>query len=279
MSSCLPRHLSTTLLCGLLWASGFGVQARELRPAEPLRVTLVSLARQATASSAQTDAKLSVRRAWASDTQAQICALTLDAQGQPVLEKGRFQVRRVQFEREQQQAKWRVQRVDTAWLSADASLDTVCPRARDSGNSSGEVPNADAPPTHLAKRPKADIDVALAEMARNPPTAGLPGPLSELRAEPTCPLKPTATTATTDVASWKPGRIEAEGRTHLFQAPDRACPMGKHLVQHDKVRIGPTQGSWVQVQYTHPITQVVTVGWLPGQRAIAVDTQVAGNSR
>lgn len=289
MSSHVPSHLPLTLLCGLLWASSFGAQARELRPAEPLRVTLVSLARQATASAPEaTGSKLSVRRAWASDTQAQLCALALDTQGQPVLDKGRFQVRRVQFER--QQANWRVQRVDTAWLAADASLDTVCPRARNGAEASG----TDAPPTHEAKRPKADIDVAIAEMARNPPTAGLPGgrPGDAARDTSRCASQAAASTRSDAVASnwanganeangtnWQAGRITPVGRSHLFSAPDATCALGKHLVQGDHVKVGPSRQGWTQVRYTHPITNVVTVGWLPSQKVSAAEAQVASAGR
>lgn len=271
----LPRHLTASLLCGLLWATSMGAHARELRPAEPLRVTLVSLARQATTPASEPGAKLSVRRAWASDNQAQLCALTLDAQGQPVLDKGRFQLRRVQFERHQ--AAWRVQRVDTTWLTADASLDSACPRARD------EPRNRDtgASPTHLAKRAPAGIDVAIAEMGRNPPTAGLPAGRPADASNVTkdtahCESTTEAGTVTDTVAAtWPTGQIGPTGRSHLFTAPSSACPMGKHLVQNDKVRIGATLSGWTQVRYTHPITNVVTVGWLPRQKVIPGEAQVA----
>lgn len=263
----LHHPLSAGLLGCLLGATGVGSHARELGPSEPLRVTLVSLARQATSSAPEAGGKLSVRRAWATDSLAQLCALTLDAQGRPVLDRGRFQLRRIQFQRQGDQ--WRVQRSNTSWLPAGGSLDAACPKAN------GSV----TPPTQLARASVTDINVALAEMERHPPTAGLPGALRDQRAEANCPLKATPPVGDADLADWRAGRIEAEGRTHLFEAPDRACPMGKHLVQHDKVRIGPTQGAWTQVRYTHPITQVVTFGWLPGQRAIAVDTQVAGGAR
>lgn len=264
----LPRHLTASLLCGLIWATSMGAHARELRPAEPLRVTLVSLARQATTPTSEPGAKLSVRRAWASDTQALLCALTLDAQGQPVLDKGRFQLRRVQFERHQ--AAWRVQRVDTTWLAADASLDSACPRARDNPGTQG----TDAPPTHLAKRAPSGIDVAIAELGRHPPTAGLPGgrPADSAR----CESGTTSGTVThTDFAAWPTGQIGPAGRSHLFTAPDNTCPMGKHLVQNDKVRIGSTRNGWTQVRYTHPITNVVTVGWLPRQKVMSNEAQVA----
>lgn len=264
MSRPLPSALSAALACGLLSAPLIDAHARELSASEPLRVTLVSLARQASATEGGSGTKLSVRRAWATESQAQLCALTLDAAGQPILERGRFQLRRIQFQ--QHKGQWRVQRSDTSWLPAGGSLDAICPR------SEGPV----SPPTQLARPPGQDINLALAEMERHPPTAGLPGSLRDQRTEATCPIKASPPT---DVSAWRPGRIEGEGRTHLFDAPDRACPMGKHLVHNDKVRIGPSQAGWVQVQYTHPITQVVTVGWLPGQRAITVDTQVAGATR
>ena len=263
----LHHSLSASLLGCLLGTIAVSSHARELGSKEPLRVTLVSLARQAASSASDPGAKLSVRRAWATDSRAQLCALALDADGRPVLDQGRFQLRRIHFQHHQGQ--WRVQRSDTSWLPAGGSLDAVCPKTTEPVT----------PPTQLARAPSADINLALAEMERRPPTAGLPGALREQRAEISCPFKLTPSAAPTDVSSWRAGRIEAEGRTHLFEAPDRACPLGKHLVQHDKVRLGPTQGSWVQVQYTHPITQVVTVGWLPGQRAITVDTQAAGTPR
>ncbi len=268
----LPRHLTASLLCGLLWATTTAAQARELRPSEPLRVTLVSLARQATPPASEPGSKLSVRRAWASDTQAQLCALTLDAQGQPVLDKGRFQLRRVQFERHQ--AAWRVQRVDTTWLAADASLDAACPRARDGRDTQG----TDAPPTHLAKRTPSGIEVALAEMERNPPTAGLPGGRPADSAKDTAHCEgPAASSTVTDTvaAAWPTGQISPVGRSHLFTAPDSTCPMGKHLVQNDKVRIGATRNGWTQVRYTHPITNVITVGWLPRQKVVQAEAQVA----
>lgn len=270
--SSLPRHLPTALLCGLLWASSFGAHARELRPSEPLRVTLVSLARQATPSSSEPGSKLSVRRAWASDTQARLCALTLDAKGQPVLDKGRFQLQRVQFERHR--ASWRVQRVDTTWLAANASLDAACPRARDNPAPQG----TDAPPTQLAKRTPSGIDVAIAEMARHPPTAGLPDgrPADAVKDKAHCEGS-VASSAVTDTSSanWPTGQVSPAGRSHLFTAPDSTCPMGKHLVQNDKVRVGPTRNGWTQVSYTHPITNVVTVGWLPRQNVMANEAQVA----
>lgn len=263
----LDHSLSAGLLGCLLGALGASSHARELSPTEPLRVTLVSLARQAASAASDPGTKLSVRRAWATDSRAQLCALTLDAGGRPVLDQGRFQLRRIQFQH--QQGQWRVQRSDTSWLPPGGSLDAVCPKT------SGPV----TPPTQMARASNGDINLALAEMERKPPTAGLPGALRDKGAEAACPLKLTKPLAPTDATNWPAGRIEAEGRTHLFEAPDRACPLGKHLVQHDKVRLGPTQGAWIQVQYTHPITKVVTVGWLPGQRAIAVDTQVAGGPR
>lgn len=263
----LQNPLSAALLGCLLGTTTVGSQARELGSTEPLRVTLVSLARQANVSASEPGTKLSIRRAWATDSVAQLCALTLDAKGHPVLERGRFQLQRIQFQR--QKGQWRVQRSDTSWLPAGGSLDAACPKTSDPMTS----------PTQLAKATPTDINLALAEMERRPPTAGLPGSLRDQRAEASCTLKPTQPVEAADLANWRAGRIEAEGRTHLFTAPDHACPLGKHLVQNDKVRIGPTQGAWTQVRYTHPITQVVTFGWLPGQRAIAVDTQVAGNGR
>ncbi|MBU0916269.1 MAG: hypothetical protein KKD97_07930 [Gammaproteobacteria bacterium] len=261
------RPLSAALLSCLLGTTSAGAHARELATMEPLRVTLVSLARQASSSPSAPGTKLSVRRAWATDSVAQLCALTLDAQGRPVLDRGRFQLQRIQFQR--QKGQWRVQRSDTSWLPAGGSLDAACPKTSDPMTS----------PTQLAKASPTDINLALAEMERHPPTAGLPGSLRDQRAEASCTLKPMQPVEPTDLSQWRVGRIEAEGRTHLFTAPDQACPLGKHLVQNDKIRIGPTQGAWTQVQYTHPITQVITFGWLPSQRAIAIDTQVAGSAR
>lgn len=269
----LPRHLTTGLLCGLIWATSFDAHTRELRPSEPLRVTLVSLARQATPSTPEPGGKLSVRRAWASDTQAQLCALALDAQGQPVLDKGRFQLRRVRFERHQ--ATWRVQRIDTAWLAADAPLDLACPRARDNpGN-----PAPGGAPTHLAKVAPGGIDVAIADMARHPPTAGraIQHAAQDSASDKAHCEGHLAASAVTDTvaAGWPTGQIGPAGRSHLFTTPDTTCPMGKHLVQNDKVRIGATRNGWTQVRYTHPITNVVTVGWLPRQKVMANEAQVA----
>ena len=268
----MPRHLPTALLSSLLCAASMGIQARELRPAEPLRVTLVSLARQATPPTAEPTGKLSVRRAWASDKHAQLCALTLDAQGRPVLDKGRFQLRRVQFQRHQ--AAWRVQRVDTTWLAADASLDSVCPRSRDDSG----APGAETPPTHMAQRSPVGIDVAIAEMTRNPPTAGLPQARSADAGKSAAHCDNALSAQAwpdAEVANWPSGQIAAAGRSPLFSSPDTSCPMGKHLVQNDKVRIGTSRNGWTQVRYTHPISNVVTVGWLPRQKVAQAEAQLA----
>ena len=134
------------------------------------------------------------------------------------------------------------------------------------------------PPTHLAKRAPSGIEVALAEMERNPPTAGLPGGRPADAAKDTAHCEGTtapSAPADTATAAWPTGQIGPAGRSHLFTAPDNACPMGKHLVQNDKVRIGATRNGWTQVLYTHPITNVVTVGWLPRQKVTANEAQVA----
>jgi hypothetical protein len=259
----LPRALSACLLTGLSWAACIDAHAREVRPSEPLRVTMVSLARQATSTDGNANARLSVRSAWATDSIAQLCALTLNAQGQPVLDRGRFQILRTQFERKQGQ--WRVQRSDTSWLPAGASLDSVCPK------SGGTL----EPATQLAKQPAPDINLAIAEMERRPPTAGLPNSLPEVRTNITCPAQAETVP---DTSRWQSGRVNADGRSALFKRPDQTCPLGKHLVQNDKVRFGPSKGTWTQVQYTHPITQAITVGWLPTTRVLATDTQVASGT-
>lgn len=260
----LPRVLSACLITCLTWAASTDAGAREVRSSDPLRVTLVSLARQATTMDGHADARLSVRRAWATDSTAQLCSLTLDAQGQPVLDRGRFQIRRTQFERKQGQ--WRVQRSDTSWLAAGGSLDSVCPK------SGGALESA----TQLAKQAAPDINLAIAEMERRPPTAGVPDSQQEVRANTACPSK--AETAT-DTSRWLSGRITADGRAALFKLPDQTCPLGKHLVQNDKVRFGPSKGSWTPIQYIHPITQAITLGWLPAPRILATDTQVAEGAR
>ena len=81
--------------------------------------------------------------------------------------------------------------------------------------------------------------------------------------------------ADAELASGPAGKIAPSGRSHLFIAPDPTCPMGKHLVHNDKVRIGATRQGWTQVRYIHPITNVVTVGWLPRQKVAAAEVQVA----
>lgn len=266
----LDLRLSASILGCLLGALGVSSHARELSPKEPLRVTLVSLARQAASSASDPGEKLSVRRAWATDSRAQLCALILDADGRPVLDQGRFQLRRIQFQH--QQGQWRVQRSDTSWLPPGGSLDTACPRPG----------NTVTPPTQAAKAPSSDINLALAEMDRQPPTAGLPGgrpanaSRDATREAAHCESTSAASAVTDTVAAgWPTGQIGPAGRSHLFAAPDTTCPMGKHLVQNDKVRIGATRNGWTQVRYTHPITNVVTVGWLPRQKVVSNEAQVA----
>lgn len=123
-----------------------------------------------------------------------------------------------------------------------------------------------APPTvpmdaACGQRATADVVVAAAiqAMEANPPGAGR---LSAAPSEATGALA---------------GVVSAAGRTLLHDAPDLGARMGKHLVGGDKVRIEAQRPGWTRVRYTHPITGVVTVGWVISHRVKSTEVKAADN--
>lgn len=111
----------------------------------------------------------------------------------------------------------------------------------------------------LACGPQAGADqvvaAAIDAMATHPPGAGQQTPLNQ------------------------PGVVAASGRSLLHTQPDSAYRMGQHLVRGDKVVTEARSRGWSRVRYTHPITGVVTVGWLSSQRlADAVQTSTSTSS-
>lgn len=102
---------------------------------------------------------------------------------------------------------------------------------------------------------------AIQTLEAHPPTAGI-------KASPT--VSPANCLASTPVSTGKPlpapGVAALPGRSLLHTVPDANCLMGKHIVEGDKVLILNQVPGWTQIRYTHPLTSVVTVGWLVSER-------------
>lgn len=228
----LPVHglIALALSAGALTSA----QSRDLRADHPERLVLASLARDASLLHDGRHHGWSIRRVWAQGQQATVCAVAVDRRGLAVLTHGQLLLSQSTLTK--RGSSWRVEDVSVRPVSVTESLRSQC-------------------------QPQADQDVmmaAIAEMDRIPPTAGpvsAQQPKCQDDAQPAGQHSPAV-----------PGRVRANGRSLLHSSPDLACRMGKHLVQNDKVFIEASTPQWARVRYTHPITGVVTVGWLRSPR-------------
>lgn len=230
-------RLRITLMTGLLWAGSPLTHARELKASDPVRASLVDLARSTPTPGLPADARLTLSRAWVDGQQAKVCALARRADGDLLIQDGRAQMKRVHLRK--MGSKWDVERAERIVVGPKMTIDTACQQR------SAEAVMADA----------------ISTLETHPPTAGIkpPAPLASA----TC-QEATLHRVTTQPSS--PGVVAQAGRSPLHTAPYATCLLGKHIVEGDKVMILGQVPGWTQVRYTHPLTHVVTQGWLQSER-------------
>lgn len=239
MKRALTSALMALVLPGMSSMLLSEAQARDLRANEPDRLALVSWVRTQNALgdlSDQTGQGWSIRRVWSDQDQATVCAVAVDHRGVPQLRQGRLLLSRVHMSRTG--SGWRIQDQEQLWMPTSTAMRAHC------------QPRASA----------AFMMAALDEMERTPPTAGPAHRVVSLSASAT---------------PKHPGHITAQGRTLLHTHPDLGSRMGKHLVHGDQVLIESQRPGWTQVRYTHPITQVVTVGWVRSPRVAQTSTSTS----
>lgn len=247
----IMRHLTLTLTSGLLMAAPLFAQARELSNHDPVRATLIDLARDVQVDSLPSDSRLSFSIAWVDGAQAKVCAAARDANGDLLIQDGQLQLKRVLFQK--RGGGWAVERAEHLAMRDNQTMVAACEQR--------------SPDTHLA--------TALKEMDSRPPAAGMAS--KPLVTKPsltvTNPAVPARQSACSDTepkdASTQPsgaGVVGLPGRSLLHFAPDLACFMGKHIVGGDKVQILAHVPGWTRVSYTHPITHVTTRGWVKSER-------------
>lgn len=230
-------RLLITLMTGLLWAGASLTYARELKASDPVRASLVDLARNTPASGLPADSRLTLSRAWVGGSQAKVCALARRADGDLLIQDGRAQMKRVQLRK--LGSKWDVERAERIEIGPKMTIDTACQQR------SAEAVMADA----------------IRILEAHPPTAGIKPPVPLASA--TCQKAPLRELRTQPSG---PGVVALAGRSLLHTAPDANCLMGKHIVEGDKVAILGHVPGWTQVRYTHPLTGVITEGWLQSVR-------------
>lgn len=234
-------RLPMMLLAGLLCTGPALSLASELKPQDPVRATLLNLARNTPTAGLPADSRIALARTWVDGAKANVCAVARRADGELLVQDGRLQVKRVQLRKHGSQ--WRVERSERVAVEPDMSMAATC--------------NQGSPEIQMAS--------AIRELERNPPAAGIKTP--QEASTPACLAASVSPTATSQTAN--PGVVSKTGRSKLHTAPDLDCLMGKHIVEGDKVIILAQVPNWTQVRYTHPVTGVVTVGWLKSERVTA----------
>ncbi|MBI5924073.1 MAG: hypothetical protein HY836_00570 [Aquabacterium sp.] len=230
-------RLLITLMTGLLWAGTSLTYARELKASDPVRASLVDLARNTPASGLPADARLTLSRAWVDGSQAKVCALARRADGDLLIQDGRAQMKRVHLRKTG--SKWDVERAERIVIGPKMTIDTACQQRSSEAVMADAIKLLETHPPTAGIKPPAPLASAICQAA----------PLRELGAQPS-----------------GPGVVAQPGRSLLHTAPDANCLMGKHIVEGDKVVILGHAPGWTQVRYTHPLTGVITVGWLQRDR-------------
>lgn len=235
----MSRQL-TLVMASLLCVGHLTAHARELNAADPVRASLVSLARDVQVEGLPSDSRLSFSLAWVDGGQAKVCAAARAANGDLLIQDGQLQLKRVLFQKHG--SRWAVERAEHLVMGQNQSIVAACEHR--------------LPDTHLA--------AALKEMEMNPPTAGVRAkPAANTANQPAC--RDTEPRRASQQPSG-PGVVGQPGRSLLHFAPDLACFMGKHIVGGDKVQILAHVPGWTRVSYTHPITHVTTQGWVRQER-------------
>lgn len=227
----MKRALLTSLSALACWGS-VRAATPELPRSAPLRATLIELAREAEVAALPADTRLSMSLAWRHGEQAKVCGVARRPDGELLLQDGRLQLKRVILR--QDGARWHVARAERVTTGASGSIEEAC----------GETPRA------------VTLAAALRELEAHPPGAGR-------SPQPAC--RSTAPSPNPDTPG-RPGHVSQPGRSLLHSAPDLACYMGRFIVNGDKVKLLAQVMDWTLVRYTHPITQVTTVGWLKSAR-------------
>lgn len=233
-------RLLIPLMTGLLWAASPIVQARELPQRDPVRATLVDLARDTPASGLPADARITLSRAWVDGAQAKVCAVARDANGDLMIQNGQLQMKRVQLSK--RGSKWRVDHAERLVMGPKMTIDTACQQ----------------------RSPDAMMADAIKLLNDHPPTAGIKA--TPALASAACHDESGKPDSKQPGQASAPGVVALPGRSLLHTAPDQNCLMGKHIVEGDKVAILAHVPGWTQVRYTHPLTNVVTTGWLKSER-------------
>lgn len=264
-------RLLIPLVTGLLWAGSSLTHARELDVGDPVRMSLMDLARDTPAVGLPPESRLSFNRVWVDNAQARLCGLATRLDGDLLLQDGRLQMKRVQFRKRGSQ--WTVERAEHLAVPPNQSIETAC------GQRPSDTATASAPPP-------AAITAAIKELEAHPPTAGIPSKPG-VTASVTTPIAKTVSAkadAADTVAATRtphcdeaqpqnatseptgPGVVSLPGRSLLHTAPDLACRMGKHIVAGDKVTILAHMPGWTRVSYTHPLSHTTTTGWVTSDR-------------
>lgn len=231
-----PR-LFTALMTGLLWVGVLPCTARELNAQGPARVSMVDVARNARVVGLPADSSITLTRTWVEGVHGTVCAVARRADGELLIQDGALQIKRVELRR--RGATWAVERAERLVMATDMALDAAC-----------QQPS-----------PEAVMANAIKTLEAHPSAAGIKVASTQTEAvcqEPALPSEPAKVIG--------PGVVAPAGRSLLHTAPDLRCRMGKHIVQGDKVVVLTQASGWTQVRYTHPITHVVTVGWLQSGR-------------
>lgn len=231
-------HLRVVLITAMLWIGLGNAQARPLALGDPVRTTLVAMARATPAEGLPAHAGLTLSRAWVKGASARVCALSRESNGDLLMRNGQLQIKRVYFRKRGH--RWDVAQAEHIALQPDTSFDHACEQA--------------PPDTVMA--------AAIRMLHSHPPAAGIKA------------RKPVSTThcntahAAQAIAAPPPGQgmVSSPGRSLLHTAPRLDCYMGKFIVQGDKVAVLSHLPGWTLVRYTHPITDVLTVGWLKSHR-------------
>lgn len=261
-------RLLITLMTGLLGAGATVAQARPLKASDPNWMPIMAQARTAAVKDLPAGAKLTMNRVWLDGSQAQVCGVSADANGNPVVVGGRMQLKRVQLRKQSQ--GWLVEKTERVSMKPHDRMDSAC---------------------GLAPAPAStDLAQAIQEMEKHPPAAGVIQPPKiakpvTITAATTSNVIPAVTPA---CASTEPkelsrsqtgaGVVTQKGRSLLHSSPDLSCYIGKFIVGGDKITILSRSAGWAKVSYTHPVTQVTTVGWLKDDR-IALKDSVAASGR
>src|SRR3989338_7527935 len=116
----IMRRLPLTLTTSLLLAGAPLTQARELSAHDPVRASLVSLARDAQVDGLPSDSRLSFSLAWVDGAQAKVCAAARGANGDLLIQDGQLQLKRVLLQK--RGSRWAVERAEHLVMGRNPSI-------------------------------------------------------------------------------------------------------------------------------------------------------------